>query len=211
MSKKFEDEMKSLRIDLDMIAPDNHRANGLAERQVRVLNDTMRQLSIIDKARWPSLLREIQVAIATTPSADTGISPYEMWTGYPMRRPDLKDADLPDDPPLDAAAPRAMSQWQRALAREQEEETAKEPRRRYNLRPRTFKVGNPVRVKLPEQRRATIDPATGQPRTYRKWVGAWASRLRVAEDLGRNQFKLHNPATRRDIKRSAQQMAPEGR
>ena len=170
----------------------------------------MRQLSIMDKARWPSLLREIQVAIATTPSADTGISPYEMWTGFPMRRPDLRDPDLPSDAPLDAEAPRVMTRQQRALARTHETEAAAAPKRPYNLRPRTFQVGNPVRVKLPEHRRAPVDPATNQPRTYRKWVGAWASRLRVSEDLGRNQFKLHNPATRRNIKRSAQQMAPEG-
>ena len=171
----------------------------------------MRQLSIIDKARWPSLLREIQIAIATTPSADADISPYEMWTGYPMRRADLQDPDLLDDAPLDAKAPRAMAQWQRALARTQEDEAAEKPRRPYNLRPRTFRVGQAVRVKLPESRRTTVDPATGQPRTYRKWVGAWASRLRVSRNLGRNQFQLYNPATRRSIKRSAQQMAPEGR
>ena len=168
----------------------------------------MRQLSIVDKARWPSLLREIQVAIATTPSADTGISPYEMWTGYPMRRADLKDTTLPEDTLLDAEAPRAMTRLQRALARAQEKAAEEKPKRPYNLRPRTFQVGQPVRIKLPENRRAPVDRTTGQPSTYRKWVGAWASRLRVGEDLGRNQFRLFNPATRRNIKRSAQQMAP---
>ena len=163
---------------------------------------------VLDKARWPSLLREIQFAIASTPSADTGISPYEMWTGYPLRRSDLKDPDFPDEPSLDDGAPRVMTRIQRALARAYENEAAAKPKRPYNLRPRCLKPGDRVRVKLPESRRASADLQTGQP-TYRKWVGAWETRLRVNEDLGRNQFKLLNPRTRRMIKRSAQQLAPE--
>ena len=167
----------------------------------------MRQLSIIDKAKWPALLKELQASIASTPSADTGISPYEMWTGYPLRRSDLKDPGLPDEPHLDDGAPRMMTRFQRALARVQEDEAAARPKRPYNLRPRTFQQGQPVRVKLPESRRSSVDPATNQPRTYRKWVGAWESRLRVTEPLGHDQFKLLNPATRRHIKRRARQLA----
>ena len=112
VSDKFEEFLQTLHVHMDKVAPDNHRSNGLTERQVRVLNDTMRQLEDADKARWPSFLRELQIAIATTPSSDTGISPYEMWTGYPMRRPDLKSIDLPLDPALDAEAPRMMTRLQ---------------------------------------------------------------------------------------------------
>ena len=209
VNKKFEDEMRTMNIHLDMVAPDNHRANGLAERQVRVLNDTMRQLKVTDKARWPSLLREIQLAIASTPSADTGVSPYEMWTGYPVRRSDLSDPSLPaHDCSLDPVANRRMTTLQRALARAHENAANQSPKRPYNLRPNRFRINDSVRVKLPEHRRAPADPETRQP-TYKKWVGAWESRLRVTEDLGRNQFRLFNPRTRRSIKRSARQMAPE--
>jgi transposase InsO family protein len=89
VSDKFKEELEALNVEIDMIAPDNHRANGLAERQVRLLNDIMRHLSEANKARWAAYLRDIQYSIGTTPSADTGISPYEMWTGYPLeeRRP----------------------------------------------------------------------------------------------------------------------------
>ena len=83
---------------------------GLAERQVRVLNDIMRHLSEDNKRRWAAFLREIQYSMATTPSADTGISPYEMWTGYPMKRGDLRDPDLLDEPPLDPQDPHVSNQ-----------------------------------------------------------------------------------------------------
>jgi hypothetical protein len=190
-----------------MIAPDNHRANGLAERQVRVLNDIMRHLSEANKARWAAYLREIQYSIGTTPSADTGISPYEMWTGYPMKRGDLRDPNLLNEPPLDVEAPRVMTRQQRALARAREEAAANEAKRPYVSAPPEFKVGNEVRVKLPESRRSSVDNATGQPRTYRKWVGPWATRAEIVADLGRNQFRLRNLQTNRVIKRSSQQLA----
>jgi hypothetical protein len=74
-----------------------------------------------------------------------------------------------------------------------------------------IQVGDIVRIKLPENRRAAVDNATGQPRTYRKWVGAWATRAEVVADLGRNQFHLRNLVTNRIVKRSAQQLALEGR
>ena len=126
----------------------------------------MRQLEDADKARWPSFLRELQIAIASTPSSDTGISPYEMWTGYPMRRPDLKSIDMPVDPALDVEAPHMMTRLQRALARAREDETEGTPRRPYARTPFDFKVGDRVRLKLPQSRRTTTNPATGQPRTY---------------------------------------------
>jgi transposase InsO family protein len=87
VSKQFEDALASLNITPDKVAPDNHRANGLAERMVRVLNDIMRHLSEADKARWPSYLKELQQSIATTPSADTGISPMNFGLAIP--RPGL--------------------------------------------------------------------------------------------------------------------------
>ena len=151
------------------------------------------------------------MAIATTPSADTGISPYEMWTGYPMRRPDLKSFELPStsDPSLDPEAPRMMTRLQRALARAHEEEAADKPKRPYRRSPFDFKVGDRVRLKLPQTRRTTIDRATGQPRTYAKWVGAWKTPLEIVEDLGRNNFRLLNPKTGKLIKRMAEQISPE--
>ena len=194
---------------MDKIAPDNHRANGLAERQVRVLNDAMRQLADTDKAKWPSYLRDIQISIATTPSDDTGVSPYEMWTGYPMRRPDLKSVDLPADPALDAEAPRMMTRLQRALAQAHEDQVAERPKRPYHRNPFSFKVGDRVRLKLPKNRRTTIDKDTGRPRTYAKWVGAWKTPLEIIEDLGRNQFQLINPRTGKTLKRGAEQLSPE--
>ena len=209
VSDKFEEFAKALNIELDMIAPENHRANGLAERQVRVLNDAMRQLSNTDKAKWPSYLRDIQVSIASTPSDDTGISPYEMWTGYPMRRPDLKSVEVPLHPALDAEAPRMMTRLQRALARAHEEEAAKEPRRPYHRKPFNFKVGDRVRLKLPQNKRVAVDRSTGQPHTYAKWVGAWLTPLEIVEDLGYDQFQLLNPRTGKLLKRSAEQITPE--
>ena len=211
VSDKFKEEMAALNVEVDMIAPDNHRANGLAERQVRVLNDIMRHLSEDNKRRWAAFLREIQYSMATTPSADTGISPYEMWTGYPMKRGDLRDPDLLDEPLLDPQAPRYMTRLQRALARSREESAAAQPKRSYEKTPAEFKVGDLVRIKLPESRRSAVDNATGQPRTYRKWVGSWATRAEIVADLGRNQFSLRNLVPNRVVKRSAQQLAHEGR
>jgi hypothetical protein len=104
-----------------------------------------------------------------------------------------------------------MTRLQRALARAQEEAAAVEPKRPYRSAPARFAIGDLVRVKLPESRRAAVDQATGQPRTYRKWVGPWATRAEVIADLGRNQYRLRNIQTGREIKRSAQQLAHEGR
>ena len=160
-------------------------------------------------ARWPSFLRELQIAIATTPSNDTGISSYEMWTGYPMRRPDLKSVDLPADPALDAEAPRMMTRLQRALARVHEDELSNRPKRPYVRNPFDFKVGDKVRLKLPQTRRTTVDRATGQPRTYAKWVGAWKTPLEIVEDLGRNKYRLLNPRTGKFLERMAEQILPE--
>ena len=42
VSDKFEEFLQALHVHMDKVALDNHRSNGLAERQVRVLNDTMR-------------------------------------------------------------------------------------------------------------------------------------------------------------------------
>jgi hypothetical protein len=59
-----------------------------------------------------------------------------------------------------------MTRQQRALARAREEAAANEAKRPYVSAPPEFKVGNEVRVKLPESRRSSVDDATGQPRTY---------------------------------------------
>ena len=126
-----------------------------------------------------------------------------------MRRPDLKSVDIPLDPSLDAEAPRMMTRLQRALARAHEEQAAEIPRRPYNLRPRDYKVGDKVRLKLPQNRRAVTDPATGRPCTYAKWVGAWKTPLVIVEDPGNNQFRLLNPKTGNFIKRSKEQIRHE--
>ena len=83
-----------------------------------------------------------------------------------------------------------MTRLQRALARAREDESEGLPRRPYARTPFDFKVGDRVRLKLSQTRRTTTNPATGQPRTYAKWVGAWKTPLEIVEDLGRNNFRL---------------------
>ena len=125
-----------------------------------------------------------------------------------MRRPDLKSVDLPLDPALDAEAPRMMTRLQRSLACAHEDEAAQLPKRPYHRSPFDFKVGDKVKLKLPQTRRTSIDSKTGQPRTYAKWVGAWKTPLEIVEDLGGNNFRLLNPKTGKFLKRMAEQISP---
>ena len=125
-----------------------------------------------------------------------------------MRRPDLKSVDLPLDPALDAEAPRMMTRLQRSLARAHEDEASQLPKRPYHRSPFDFKVGDKVKLKLPQTRRTSIDSRTGQPRTYAKWVGAWKTPLEIVEDLGRNNFRLLSPKTGKFLKRMAEQISP---
>ena len=126
-----------------------------------------------------------------------------------MRRPDLKSIDMPVDPALDVEAPHMMTRLQRALARAREDETEGTPRRPYARTPFDFKVGDRVRLKLPQSRRTPTNPATGQPHTYSKWVGAWKTPLEIVEDLGRNNYQLLNPRTGKLLKRMAEQISPK--
>jgi hypothetical protein len=50
-------------IEVDLIAPDNHRANGLAESRVRELHAGMKALSESEQQKWWRHLRRVEQAI----------------------------------------------------------------------------------------------------------------------------------------------------
>ena len=78
----------------DVVFPGKHKANGLAERYVGTLHDAMTHLTDDKLASWHTLCEPLAHALRATPSADTLVSPAEMLTGRPMKRPYAQLVDI---------------------------------------------------------------------------------------------------------------------
>ena len=72
-------------IHLDLVSSGNHRANGLAERIVREFNDRMNLTCKEHWKTWHKSIKQTELSLRVTPSADTGTSPAQLLFGRQMR------------------------------------------------------------------------------------------------------------------------------
>ncbi|KAF4759545.1 hypothetical protein FOZ63_018553, partial [Perkinsus olseni] len=111
-------------------------SNGLAERAIASLKFLARQLG--DKRSWPSTLSRVLHRLNGKPFLDTGLSPFEIFYGRPLR---LSPENALEEGSLDASGHAAQSHQpvrdeidrlvQAALdARQQRQEDARGLRRR---------------------------------------------------------------------------------
>ena len=180
-------------IQLEFIAADNHRANGLAERTIREFNDRMNLTCKDHWKKWHLSVKETELALRTTPCADTGISPAEMVFGRPMR---TTFNGLFNVPELEEDAPRRRSA--RLLAKRVRAMTKLQPEEQ-DIRPnapqeRTFIVGEQVRFKTDTEGKNEGLPA--------RWFDTFGGQGIIKEVLPNDQYLVENIQTGNEIIRS---------
>jgi hypothetical protein len=191
----------------DMVSPGNHKANGLAERYVGTLHDAMAHLPDDKIANWHTLCEPIAHCLRATPCSDTLVSPAEMLTGRPMKRPHAQ--------PVDVAFVRAdvmdRRERRRAYIRaramiKRDQERNETPLRPYVRAVQTFAPGDFVRMKV-ENNAAT--PLLGRPR---KWAQRWAEKGTVIGPVKGHpdQYLVRRSSTGRVVRRSASTLIRSG-
>ena len=170
--KEMRKHLADRHILVDIVSPDNHRANGMAERFIQELNKGM-SMHREDWKKWHMHAKNIELSIRTSPSIDTGISPAEMLYGRKMRTSfggllELYDEDdnevLRRSDRLAGRSDLLINDRARRIASLQEGE---DPDRPYGLRRRTFTVGEIVLVFTPRDK---DDGSGGIPR---RWKAKW--------------------------------------
>jgi transposase InsO family protein len=71
----------------DIISPENHRSNGLAELYVRFLHNHFSKMDhkLLDK--WYTYIPQIQYSLCNTPLSDNHLTPIEMLRGKKVNNP----------------------------------------------------------------------------------------------------------------------------
>ena len=64
--------LESFGIQPEFVAPDNHRANGLAERVIREFNDRMNLTNTEHWKTWHKQIKNMKLSLRTNPNEDTG-------------------------------------------------------------------------------------------------------------------------------------------
>ena len=72
-------------IQPEFVTPDNHRANGLAEKVIREFNDRMNLTSKKHWKTWHKQIKDTELSLRTNPNEDTCISPAEFLFGRKIR------------------------------------------------------------------------------------------------------------------------------
>ncbi|KAL1447396.1 hypothetical protein WDU94_003624 [Cyamophila willieti] len=83
-SKEFEDFLKEVGISHLTTAPYHPSSNGLAERGVQTMKQSLRKMSE-EHGTWESKVGKFLLQYRRTPHSSTGISPFEAMFGRPMR------------------------------------------------------------------------------------------------------------------------------
>jgi transposase InsO family protein len=186
-------------IELDVVAPGNHKANGMAERMIRELNDRMAVKGEQEWKKWHHHIKDIEMSLRVTPSDDTGLSPAEMYLGKQLRTgiaPTFHEASMEEDNLVDSAQ---RNYNLRARKIKQKTETDA-PEKSYGLKERIFKKGELVRVYTD---RSMASKSEDMPRRWKNKYGIKAS---IIEILERDQYLLRNVETGKTIKRSGAQI-----
>jgi hypothetical protein len=186
-------------IDLDIVAPDNHKANGMAERMIRELNDRMAIRGEQEWKKWHLHIRDVEMSLRVTPCNDTGLSPAEMYLGKQLRTPiapTFTEASMEEDNVV-TIPQRSYNLRSRNMKQKIE---ATPPSKPYGLKERVFKMGELVRVYTD---RSLASKSDSMPR---KWKNKYGTKASIIEVLPNDQYLLRNVETGKTIKRSGAQM-----
>jgi len=186
-------------IDLDIVAPDNHKANGMAERMIRELNDRMAIRGEQEWKKWHLHIRDVEMSLRVTPCNDTGLSPAEMYLGKQLRTPiapTFTEASMEEDNVV-TIPQRSYNLRSRNIKQKIEATPLSKP---YGLKERVFKMGELVRVYTD---RSLASKSDSMPR---KWKNKYGTKASIIEVLPNDQYLLRNVETGKTIKRSGAQM-----
>ena len=189
-------------IRLDLVSSGNHRANGLAERIVREFNDRMNLTCKEHWKTWHKSIKQTELSLRVTPSADTGTSPAQLLFGRQMRTTFHGINNIPD---LEENEPRRASARLAALrirqiTKQQDEAAAAGPRAPAM---RTFTVGETVRLHTQgqETRKGIME---GLPA---RWWDHYGTKGTIMEILTGNNYRVKNLSTGNEVTRSGQSLA----
>ena len=186
-------------IVLDIVAPDNHKANGMAERMIRELNDRMAIRGEQEWKKWHLHIKDIEMSLRITPCDDTGLSPAEMYLGKQLRTPIapvFNEASMEEDNVV-TMTQRSYNLRSRKVKQKQEVTPQPKP---YGLKERVFKKGELVRVYTD---RSLASKSDSMPRRWKHKYGTKASIISV---LDHDQYLLRNSETGKTIKRGGSQL-----
>jgi hypothetical protein len=155
----------------DIVSPGNHKANGLAERYVGTLHDTMTQVPDKKLGEWYKYCEPIAHCLRVTPCSDTEVSPLEMLTGRRAKHPYHQPIDITfvrSDPVGKDERRKAYVRARKVMKYEQEH--SEEPVRAYVRNVQTFSANELVRMKVEGSQAPAL---MGRPR---KWTQRWAEK-----------------------------------
>ncbi|XP_063358732.1 uncharacterized protein LOC134648181 [Cydia amplana] len=98
-SLEFKEFCNKFRIEHHVVAKGASRANGQAERIMKIIKDNMSVVEL-DKP-WYSAMQDLQLAINCTISKSTGKSPLELLLGKKCSPPAIKLLQVDDDEPIE--------------------------------------------------------------------------------------------------------------
>jgi len=184
----------------DIVSPGNHKANGLAERYVGTLHDTMTQVPDKKLGEWYKYCEPIAHCLRVTPCSDTEVSPLEMLTGRRAKHPYHQPVDITfvrSDPVGKDERRKAYVRARKVMKYEQEH--SEEPVRAYVRNVQTFSANELVRMKVEGSQAPAL---MGRPR---KWTQRWAKNGTVLGPVEGHpdQYWIRRSTTGRVVRRSA--------
>ena len=187
-------------MELDIVAPGNHKANGMAERMIRELNDRMAVKGDKEWKKWHHHIKDVEMSLRVTPCDNTGLSPAKMYLGKQLRigiSPTFQEVSMEEDNVVDSAH-RTYNLRSRKIKQKQESLPETRP---YGLMERVFKEGELARVFTD---RTIASKSEGMPTRWKNKYGIKASIVAV---LKHDQYLLRNTETGHTIKRSGAQLS----
>jgi hypothetical protein len=196
-SEEMKRHFEEASIEVDLISPENHRSNGLAELTVRLLHEHFGRYPQESLGKWYQELPEVAYSLRTTPCSDNHLTPGEMVFGKPMRNPYVKvPHPLSAYDPLSPSENRQESLVDRKMHRERRLEAGAPPSRQ---KPVVFQAGDWVRL------RSETPVAEAKRRGVPlKWVYRWDERGTVVGPVEGhpNQFIIRKASSGQEVQRS---------
>ena len=194
---------RDLHIDLDIVSPENHRSNGLAEVYVRMLNTHFAQLPEEQQKKWVQAMPKIQYALAHTVCHDNHQSPMEMLLGR-IPRNAYQVYQTPILAKANDTNTRMLALRNRQKLRYEKEIHKDEPKRQYNIKPKTFEAGDWVRM------RSEYPHGQAQQRGVPvKWIFRWDEKGTIVGPIPGHpdQYLVRKDSTGRTVKRSGKTLS----
>ncbi|KAG6938936.1 Pr gag-pro-pol, partial [Chelydra serpentina] len=85
----------TLQIQHNFYCPHHQQSAGTVKRQNGILKNKLAKICAETNLKWPDVLPLALISMRATPILKTGLSPYEILTGCPMRLPAAPPLILP--------------------------------------------------------------------------------------------------------------------